>query len=78
LKGGVFIGSEFTVWSCGINRRIAIAWVVAFVRGKQAGMEAEAAKNSAERIIEEAKKDASAIKKEAELYAKDSVLKRTG
>ena len=32
-------------------------------------------KTTAARILEEAKKDATAIKKEAELHAKDSVLK---
>ncbi|HVO92037.1 MAG TPA: ribonuclease Y [Terriglobales bacterium] len=59
----------------GLAAGLLIAWVVAIVRGKQARGEAEAAKNSAVRIIEEAKKDASAIKKEAEIQAKDSVLK---
>jgi ribonucrease Y len=59
----------------GLAGGLAIAWVVAFVRGKRAHLEAETAKTSAVRIIEEAKKDANAIKKEAELYAKDSVLK---
>jgi ribonuclease Y len=52
-----------------------IAGILAFVRSKQARRETEAAQNSAARIIEEAKKDASAIKKEAEIHAKDSVLK---
>jgi ribonuclease Y len=59
----------------GLIGGLLIAWTVAFVRRKQAGIETEAAKNSAERIIEEAKKDASAIKKEAEIHAKDSVLR---
>jgi ribonucrease Y len=59
----------------GLAGGLAIAWVVAFVRGKRAHLEAETAKTSAVRIIEEARKDANAIKKEAELYAKDSVLK---
>jgi len=49
-----------------------------WVRAKQARSENEAAKNTAARILEEAKKDASAIKKEAELHAKDSVLKERG
>lgn len=59
----------------GLVGGLAIAWGVAFLRGKQAHMEAQAARSSAARIIEEAKKDASAIKKEAELHAKDSVLR---
>jgi ribonuclease Y len=54
---------------------LLIAGIVAFVRSKQARMETDAAKNSAARIVEEAKKDASAIKKEAEIHAKDSVLR---
>ncbi len=49
--------------------------IVAWVRGKQAQARQEAARHSAARIIDEAKKDATAIKKEAELHAKDSVLK---
>ncbi|MGH7816918.1 MAG: ribonuclease Y, partial [Candidatus Binatia bacterium] len=52
--------------------------VVAWVRAKQAQAQTEAAKNSATRIIDEAKKDATAIKKEAEIHAKDSVLKERG
>ena len=48
---------------------------VVWIRSKQARTQAEGAKTSAVRIIEEAKKDATAIKKEAELQAKDSVLK---
>jgi len=48
------------------------------MRAKQARSENDAAKNTAARILEEAKKDASAIKKEAEIHAKDSVLKERG
>ena len=48
---------------------------IVWIRNKQTHMQSEVAKNSAARIIEEAKKDASAIKKEAEIQAKDSVLK---
>ena len=48
---------------------------IVWIRNKQTHMQNEVAKNSAARIIEEAKKDASAIKKEAEIQAKDSVLK---
>lgn len=59
----------------GLVGGLFIAWVVAFVRSKQARVETEAAKNIAARIVEEAKKDAGAIKKEAEIHAKDGVLK---
>ena len=46
-----------------------------WLRAKQERAETEAAQKTAARILEEAKKDASAIRKEAELHAKDSVLK---
>jgi ribonuclease Y len=49
--------------------------VAAWIRGKQRHEQIESAKNTAARIIEEAKKDAASIKKEAEIQAKDSVLK---
>jgi len=54
---------------------IGLAWLFFWVRAKQERAEAEAAQKTAARIMEEAKKDASAIRKEAELHAKDSVLK---
>ena len=44
-------------------------------RRKQQKLQLELAKSTAARIIEEAKKDAAAIKKESEIQAKDSVLK---
>jgi ribonucrease Y len=50
---------------------MAVVWV----RDKKGKAETETAKNTAARILEEAKRDATAIKKEAELHAKDSVLK---
>ncbi len=46
-----------------------------WLRAKQERAETGAAQKTAARILEEAKKDASAIRKEAELHAKDSVLK---
>jgi Domain of unknown function (DUF3552). len=52
-----------------------LAMAVVWVRDKKGKAETETAKNTAARILEEAKKDATAIKKEAELHAKDSVLK---
>ena len=59
----------------GLVGGILLAMAVAWVRDKKAKAETETAKNTAARILEEAKKDATAIKKEAELHAKDSVLK---
>jgi len=62
----------------GIVGGILLSLGIMWVRAKQARSENEAAKNTAARILEEAKKDASAIKKEAEIHAKDSVLKERG
>jgi ribonuclease Y len=59
----------------GLVGGILLAFAFIWMRSKQASAQAEVAKTSAARIIEEAKKDATAIKKEAELQAKDSVLK---
>ena len=59
----------------GLIAGAALVASVAWVRAKQAQAQAEAAKNSAARIIDEAKKDATVIKKEAEIHAKDSMLK---
>jgi ribonuclease Y len=53
------------------------AWLISWIRKKQARTESELAQNTAARIVEEAKKDASAIKKEAEIQAKDSLLRET-
>lgn len=49
--------------------------LVSWVRRKQRQMQLQLAQSTGARIIEEAKKDASAIKKEAEIQAKDSVIK---
>ena len=59
----------------GLVGGILLAMAVVWVRDKKGKAETETAKNTAARILEEAKKDATAIKKEAELHAKDSVLK---
>jgi ribonuclease Y len=54
---------------------LLLAAVVFWIRSRQRQMQLDLAKNAAGRIIEEAKKDASAIKKEAEIQAKDSIVK---
>ena len=54
----------------GVLLALAIAWL----RRKQQRGQMELAQGTAARIIEEAKKEASAIKKEAEMQARDSVL----
>ena len=53
----------------GVGSAVVIAWIWK----RQQQVEQQAAHNSAARIIEEAKKDANAIKREAEIHARDSV-----
>jgi ribonuclease Y len=53
----------------GVGSSLVIAWI----RKKQQQAELHLAQNTAARIIDEAKKDANAIKKEAEIHARDSV-----
>jgi ribonuclease Y len=62
----------------GLGGGLLVAMLVAWIRAKQAGSQADQARSGAARIVEEAKKDAAAIKKEAEIHAKDSVLKERG
>ena len=52
---------------------LCIAALAAWVRSRQQKMDLQLAQNTAARIIDEAKKDANAIKKEAEIHARDSV-----
>jgi LPXTG-motif cell wall-anchored protein len=52
-----------------------LALSIFWLRRKQQRVEIELAENAAARIIEEAKRDAGAIKKEAEVQAKDSLIK---
>ncbi|HEX4990145.1 MAG TPA: ribonuclease Y [Candidatus Binatia bacterium] len=52
-----------------------LALSIVWVRRKQQRTEIELAENAAARIIEEAKRDAGAIKKEAEIQVKDSLIK---
>jgi ribonuclease Y len=59
----------------GLLGGMLLAAVAAWIRGKQRHEKLESAKNIAARIIEEAKKDAASIKKEAEIHAKELVLK---
>jgi len=51
-----------------------LALAVAWLQRKQRRSQMELAQNTAARIIEEAKKEASAIKKEAEIQARDGIL----
>lgn len=54
----------------GVFLVLAVAWL----QRKQRRSQMELAQNTAARIIEEAKKEASAIKKEAEIQARDGIL----
>jgi ribonuclease Y len=59
----------------GLFGGVVLAWVFVWIRTKQTQGQLEAAKQSAGRIIEEAKKDAAGIRKEVEIQAKDNVLR---
>jgi len=69
------LDSNFLFGLIGVIVGLGLASVFFWVRAKQERAETEAAQKTAARILEEAKKDASAIRKEAELHAKDSVLR---
>ena len=69
------LDASLLVGIVGLVGGILLAMAVVWVRDKKGKAETETAKDTAARILEEAKKDATAIKKEAELHAKDSVLK---
>jgi len=59
----------------GLLLGVFLALSIVWVRRKQQRAQIELAENAAARIIEEAKKDAGAIKKEAEIQVKDSLIK---
>jgi len=59
----------------GLLLGVLFALSIVWVRRKQQRTEIELAENAAARIIEEAKRDAGAIKKESEIQAKDSLIK---
>ncbi len=59
--GGILLGGLFVI-------------IVSWIRKKQSQMQMELAKNTATRIVDEAKKEASTVKREGELQAKDGIL----
>jgi ribonucrease Y len=59
----------------GLLLGVFLALSIVWVRRKQQRTQIELAQNAAARIIEEAKKDAGTIKKEAEIQVKDSLIK---
>ena len=65
-----------SIWFiAGLLLGASLVLVLVWARRKQQRAEIELAQNTAARIIEEAKKDAGAIKKEAEIQVKDSLIK---
>lgn len=58
----------------GLLAGVFLALAVAWLQRKQRRSQMELTQNTAARIIEEAKKEASAIKKEAEMQARDGIL----
>jgi ribonuclease Y len=73
-----FLDPNLIFGIAGLVVGVVLFWIISWVRERQRQTEIEGAKNGASRIIEEAKRDATAIKKEAEIQAKDSVLKERG
>ena len=69
MESNIFFGIA------GLLVGVLLACLVFWLRSRQRQMQLDLAKNAAGRIIEEAKKDATAIKKEAEIQAKDSIVK---
>jgi ribonuclease Y len=65
-----------SIWfGIGLLLGASLVALLVWVRRKQQRAEIELAQNAAARIIEEAKKDAGAIKKETEVQVKDSLIK---
>jgi len=61
--------------AAGLLLGVCVTLSVVWMRRKQQRTEVELAENAAARIMEEAKKDAGAIKKEAEIQVKDNLIK---
>ncbi len=76
LRKGV-LALDQNIWFgiAGLLLGVFLALSIVWVRRKQQRTQIELAQNAAARIIEEAKKDAGAIKKEAEIQVKDSLIK---
>ena len=57
---------------------VLLVWSVFWLRRKQRRIEMDLSQSTAVRIIEEGKKEANTIKREAEIQARDSILKAKG
>ena len=64
---------HFLFSMAGVLIGLCLAAAASWIRKRQQKIEVQFAQNTAARIIDEAKKDANAIKKEAEIHARDSV-----
>ena len=72
-KGVLLLEANIFSIVIGLLIGVGLSVVIAWIRRKQQQTELQLAQNTAARIIDEAKKDANAIKKEAEIHARDSV-----
>jgi ribonuclease Y len=69
----LLVEQSFFLVVIGLIIGAASFFIITRLRGKQQQLELQAARNTAARIIDEAKKEASAIRKEAEIHAKDGI-----
>jgi ribonucrease Y len=73
-KGVSLLNLNIVFGIAGLIVGVLLALIVTWLRRKQRRIQMEYAESTAARVIEEAKKEASAIKKEAEIQARDSIL----
>lgn len=72
-KGVLLLEANIFSIVIGLLIGVGLSVVIVWIRRKQQQTELQLAQNTAARIIDEAKKDANAIKKEAEIHARDGV-----
>lgn len=72
-KGVLLLEANILSIVIGLLIGVGLSVVFVWIRRKQQQTQLQLAQNTAARIIDEAKKDANAIKKEAEIHARDSV-----
>ncbi len=72
-KGVLLLEANIIFIVIGLLIGVGLSVVFVWIRRKQQQTQLQLAQNTAARIIDEAKKDANAIKKEAEIHARDSV-----
>ncbi len=75
MEGGeIILPTNILMVAIGFLSGVILALIVLWVRKKQRRIQMELARSTAARIIEEAKKEASAVKREGEIQAKDGIL----